>query len=434
MREGGLAMLLVASDFKTGALRRLNATTELLQDKSREAGKTRMLLLRVPDATIDSLLTGVAKEPGVIAVSKSYVRAPTTNDPYWNGQQAAGLRTAFLDYWWALFGTGNAGVKVAVVDSGVNEIPDLSGKLEAGINFIDPQTPDDTSDTVGHGTEVASIIAASTNNGIGIAGIAPNVHVVPVKACVEAFPGSGSTLCPDRVLEEALNWAANEAGLGAIDVVNLSVSGPDNNPVIDYHLARLEQYDAITVAAAGNDGASVYFPARSSHVVAVAGTAPNGGRDPNSNYGPEIDVAAPYQTYSLDKNNFPVYVEGTSFSTPVIAGLAALYKSAIFVGYAHMAQITVHQSYWSADTGNGVPNYLLWNGYVENFSCATFDFNKDSRIDVADEQMIAARYGSYFGSPIYEARFDLDPHPNRDGDVDIKDLQRVFGRDGFHCR
>lgn len=425
---------LADADFNTGTLRQLEPQTELVFDHHSVDG-SRLLAAVAPDDRVDAILEALRKDPHVRAAGRNYPlqRQFEPNDPSWPAQKNAGLALLGLPRAWDL-SRGHPSVRVAVVDSGVNAIPDLVGRLDPGINVGANPPSENVQDTEGHGTMLASIIAAQ-HNSTDIAGIAPNIRIVPVKT-------------PENVayLNLALDWIKFEHDSGSpIHVVNVSfgaVAG-GQDPTTNGLLEDLDERGMIVVASAGNAGESaVFWPASNEHVIAVGGTDTSGGRDYRSNYGSALDVAAPYQNWARDHINSPVYFEGTSSSTAVVAGLAALFKStqpqlaslgSSFderVGFMRALSWYAKAHEWDAQTGYGVPDAweLLWPWF-----CWRFDYIPDGRIDVYDAQYLASRHGADVGQPRYDVAFDLHPPLVPDGDVDIVDLQRLFGLWGSGC-
>jgi len=434
MRFTGLASAIVGSSFNTGTFRSAHPDVDLLFEGTADPLGNRLVYVRVPDSDIDAFVSRAGTLPGVIAgPGKAYVWHVATSDPYWQGQQDAGLSLSDLSKPWQL-STGS-GVRIAIVDTGVNEISDLMGKIVAERNLVPGEPPDSAADDSGHGTSVAAVAAARADNAVGIAGVAPDAAIVAVRACYAV--ANGVAECAQPVLDLALGWVFAEAFNGSIHVVNLSVTGSAPvTPVQAYYLSEIDQLGVAVVVAAGNDGNDTLSGlAASPDVTTVVGTLPDGSPHPLSNSGSEADVAAPYQTYSIDHNNAPVYSEGTSFSAPVISGVLALYRSAVFTDIYlrydwHRRWRDRSGAGWAPELGYGVPtgDYLYRTMY--HFACATFDFDGDRWVDVRDEQLIAWRFNTWWQNPRYDPKYDVEPSYTGDLDIDIKDLQRVFGRDG----
>jgi subtilisin family serine protease len=221
--------------------------------------------------------------------------------------------------------TGVADVVIAVVDTGVDLThPDLRNKVVGpGYDFVNNDA--DATDDNGHGTMVAGIAAAETDNYEGIAGVAWNSKILPVKVLNAAGTGSSSGIA------NGILWAADRGA----QVFNLSFGAPArDNAVEDALKYAFETKGAFIAAAAGNDNTAVYYPAAyDRYVCAVAATDYNDLRATWSNFGAEIDVAAPganiistYPVAMADK--FPPYIwqDGTSLASAHVAGLAALIK------------------------------------------------------------------------------------------------------------
>lgn len=241
-----------------------------------------------------------------------------------------GLRSVQADDAWDVI-LGNRTVVVAVVDTGVWWThSDIRGNMWSntdgthGYDFIDGDTNPMDEDAAGgtfHGTGVAGVIAALTNNGNDIAGAA-QVSVMAVRAL--GANGEGSSFNTSQ----AIRWAADRGAR----VINLSLGtngtfgGPtDLQLAIDYAWRR----GALIVAAAGNSGASsLDFPARLPNVVSVAALDENGQRASYSNYGSGLDISAPgTRILTLTSNNQIHYLSGTSLAAPFVTAAAALLLS-----------------------------------------------------------------------------------------------------------
>lgn len=206
------------------------------------------------------------------------------------------------------------GVKVAVVDTGVMaNHPDLSGKVtEYDIGY-------GTGDGAGHGTHVAGIIAASVNNGLGGAGIAPGAEIISVRV----FNGNGKT--SDYYVAKGIDKAV---AAGA-QVINLSLGGPGFSQDLKRAVTQAINKGVCVVAAMGNDGMNqVSYPAAFDGVIGVVASDTNNTRAQYSNFGPWADIAAPGTAiYSSTYDGSFGLKDGTSMAAPAVSGAVALYKS-----------------------------------------------------------------------------------------------------------
>ena len=216
---------------------------------------------------------------------------------------------------------GANGVVVAVCDTGVDAShPDLSANLSLpGYNTADGSA--NTAPVAEHGTAVAGIIDAAGNNGIGGAGVAWNVKVLPVRVSNNA---DGSAWCSN--MAAGIEWASDHGA----KVINLSYDITGCPRTIDAAAQYAKGKGAITFVAAGNGGLNLSgtsFPA--THAFLLVGATDNSGqRATFSNYGPPIDLVAPgVSIYAPLPGNTYAYGTGTSFSAPISAGIAALLLS-----------------------------------------------------------------------------------------------------------
>jgi len=229
---------------------------------------------------------------------------------------------------------GDEEIIIAIIDTGMDLLhPDLDEKIySSGYDFINDDS--DATDDNAHGTHVAGIAAAETHNNEGIAGVAWNCKLLPVKVLNDLGEGGYSEMI------EGIIWAADNGA----DVMNLSLGGNFPSTSLENALKYAYDMDIVIVAAAGNDGGSVLYPAAyDEYCLAVAATDYNDERVDfsnsgglwESNSGPEIDVAAPgalimstVPTWLWGPGSFPyAWGDGTSQAVPHVAGLAALIKS-----------------------------------------------------------------------------------------------------------
>ena len=209
---------------------------------------------------------------------------------------------------------GSPSITIAILDTGVDlDHPDLAGKLVAIKNFTSSPTADDLR---GHGTHVAGIAAALTNNGIGVAGLGYSATLMNVKVLGDDGFGFYSWIANGIV------WAADNGA----DIINMSLSGSSASSTWESAVNYAWNRGVLIVAAAGNDGDSLpEYPAYYENCMAVAATDQLDKIPSWSNRGDWVDVAAPGNgIYSTLPEGTYGYKSGTSMAAPHVAGLAAL--------------------------------------------------------------------------------------------------------------
>jgi len=243
------------------------------------------------------------------------------NDPYFIPYQWDKW-VMYADQAWDVVG-GSMDVKVAVVDCGVDwQHPDLAANFktgELGYDFIgndnDPRPDDPGIPESFHGTHVAGIIAATRNNGQGVAGWSL-VQLLSLRVLNDS--GSGTT----DVVASGIRWAADHGAR----VINMSLTSSSSSTPMEEACAHAESLGVVVVAASGNEGQqAIGYPAALSQCIAVGASSADSRLASFSNYGPEQEVVAPGTTIlSCVPGGAYGQADGTSMAAPQVAGVAAL--------------------------------------------------------------------------------------------------------------
>jgi len=242
------------------------------------------------------------------------------DDALWDTWQAD-MRLIGMPSAWGIT-TGSTNVVVAVLDTGyelnhedLDAVPIVSRRnIRTGTNNVN--------DGYGHGTHVAGTIASSTNNGLGVASMAPGVTIMPVKV----LDADGHGYWSDFL--DGVDWAVAHGA----DVINLSLgSYLSTTQVANWQPTFTAAWEAGTmvIAAAGNNNNNtLFYPASFANVLSVSATTNTDIKASFSSYGPAVDVSAPgVGIASTYRDNRYVTMNGTSMATPHVAGLAALIRS-----------------------------------------------------------------------------------------------------------
>lgn len=239
----------------------------------------------------------------------------STNDTY--ASSMWGINRLNAQTAWDLPGVNRGnGVKVAVVDTGVSVHDDLQGTILAGYDAT-AAAGNGRNDGHGHGTHVAGTIAATANNGRGVAGVAPNASIIPVKVLSDS--GSGYT----SDVAEGIVWAADHGA----DIISMSLGG-GSAAAMQTAVEYAQSKGDLVIAAAGNSrqsGSPTSYPAAYAGVLGVAATTSDDSIAYYSNQGSYVDIAAPGSSImsTIPTNSYASW-SGTSMATPHVSGVAAL--------------------------------------------------------------------------------------------------------------
>ena len=318
---------------------RANVTRAGLRVVDRLDIDTPILLVESTSRSTEDLVASLKKDQGVEISQPNYWFSITQNIRPASPRAAAPNDELFAKEWhmdrvkaldaWN-HGTGNKDFIVSVVDTGVDyNHPDLKANMIIGEDYTgeDP-TGKDPIDSFGHGTHVAGIIGAIANNGIGVAGAAPNVKIMAVK--VLGVKGGGSLISIAKGIKYSVDKGAK--------IVNLSLGGPAVTDLISSAVGFWAvKKGALLMAAAGNSAGQIGTPARiDDYYMAVGASDETDKLAKFSCFGKELSIVSPgtniwatTPTYKVPLNDYGYAMnyaplQGTSMATPLAAGIAAL--------------------------------------------------------------------------------------------------------------
>jgi thermitase len=277
-------------------------------------------VVRIPENTVKEKVAAYRGEASVQFAEPDFIAEAifTPNDPYLVKQW--GMTKIQAPEAWDIT-QGSTEVKIAILDTGIDQNhEDLAAKIVANKNFTLSRTVDDK---YGHGTHVAGIAAAITNNGKGVAGVGFNSSLMNIKVLGDTGTGYYSWIA------QGIIWAADNGA----KVINLSLGGMSASTTLESAVNYAWNKGAVLVGAAGNSNTSApLYPAYYENCIAVAATDQSDAKASWSNYGDWVDIAAPgvdiFSTMPNHKNRIGILnygsLSGTSMSTPHVAGVAAL--------------------------------------------------------------------------------------------------------------
>jgi serine protease len=282
--------------------------------------------LVVHAADVGDVRRAVAAVPGVLYVEDDLPLSSRimSNDPRLPSQY--GVPQMRVDAAWGLApGYGSSSIKVAVLDTGLlrsHEDFTPASRFLTGYNYVNGNA--NPNDDCGHGTHVTGTVAATTNNGKGVAGMS-QATILPMRV-LSAVGGLLSLQCTGSTstVAQAIRDSADQGAR----IISMSIGGGSSTTLesaVNYAWGK----GSILVAAAGNDGASnsIDYPGAYANVVAVGATNAAKGRASFSDMGPQLDVMAPGDTiWSTTYSSSTSYgtMSGTSMATPHVAGVLAL--------------------------------------------------------------------------------------------------------------
>jgi subtilisin family serine protease len=285
----------------------------------------------------DQILESLKNAPSILWVEQDgwlHASEVIPDDDFYQAQQGNLAAIGLPEAW--VYTTGGSDWPIAVVDTGVDlDHPDLEAKIWTNPDEIPDNDLDDDDngyvddvqgwnfvlgnaipqDDSSHGSHVAGIAAAHTNNLIGVAGVAWQTPIMPLKALNASGDGQASDIAA------AILYAADNGAR----VINLSLGDDQEYQTITDAVAYARSLGCLLVAAVGNGSTAVEYPAATQGVLAVASSDNAGIPSVFSNRGPEVDLVAPGEDiFSANKSNSYTFMTGTSMSTPHVSGLAAL--------------------------------------------------------------------------------------------------------------
>ncbi len=284
--------------------------------KGRRIGRSNLYIVDLPGNGSEKAIAALlAKHPQLKFAEQDQRVAPAfaANDPYVGSEWHLGKIGADI----AWDSAQGSNITIAILDSGVDAShPDLSARMVAGWNFYDNNA--DTSDVNGHGTAVAGASAATSNNGQGVASVAGQARIMPVRIADANAYAYWSTVA------QGLTWAADNGAR----VANISYVGVAASSTVQSAANYMKSKGGLVVVAAGNNGIDEGF-APTTSMIPVSATDSNDVKTSWSSYGNFVAMSAPGQTIwtTVRGGGYQAWW-GTSLASPVVAGVVGLMMSA----------------------------------------------------------------------------------------------------------
>ncbi|MBK4735135.1 S8 family serine peptidase [Noviherbaspirillum pedocola] len=324
-----------------------------LNARSRRMGKSSLHVVEVPPGSATAIAARLKNHPQIklVELDRRLPHAFMPNDPVSPNGGAWHLNKIGATTAWD--STMGAGVTIAILDSGVNAWhPDLAANMVSGYNAVDYNS--NTDDTCGHGTAVAGTAAAVINNGQGTPGIAGQSRIMPVK--VAAYDSSyNDCYAYYSTVTNGIVWAADHGAR----IANVSYSGVAGSTGIQNAGNYLKSKGGLLFVSAGNMGRDENLP-RTSSMVVVSATDNNDNLASWSSYGSFVSISAPGTgIWTTTRDGGYQAWSGTSFSSPLTAGVAALMMSA----NPSLDSATVESLLYSTAVDLGTPGRDSYFGY-----------------------------------------------------------------------
>jgi subtilisin family serine protease len=282
------------------------------------------VVLSQKNTSTEKLIKNLSAEQDIVSVEPNYIynkqdtgtAVSLPNDEFFEPYQW-NLSQIRAEKGWEITG-GTEDVIIAILDTGIDpNHQDLKGKLVEGFNTFDETNQ--STDQHGHGTHVAGITGAITNNVTGIAGVSWFNPIMPVKVLDEN--GEGSLY----EITSGIRWATDHGA----KVINMSLGDSEPSQMLYDAIRYAYEKDVVLIAAAGNDNVGTpMYPAGYDEVLSVSAVDQQQQKAVFSNYGEHIDVTAPGEHIpsTFPDNNY-VFMSGTSMAAPHVTGLAGLIRS-----------------------------------------------------------------------------------------------------------
>ncbi len=428
-----------ATDPALGLHRVVHAATDrararLVDEAVAHYGDTDEYVVEIPEgADINDILKDLLETGDYEHAEPDWMEFPTgtvPNDPQFGSSwqhDALESRAA-----WDINTGIDSPIVVAVVDVGVDTAhPDLVDNIVPGYNTVNELGTDeggDVSDTIGHGTFVAGLVGARGNNGSHVTGVGWGIKIMPVKVTNFSHGGAFSS-----EINQGARWAAENGA----QVINVSFSGGTSRSVGDT-AEYCKSLGALYFRGAGNAGGNMTAEDHPD-VILVGATTPNDTRWPSSNYGMPMDLVAPGNgVRSTTRNGGHAADSGTSFASPIAAGVAAM----IWTVNPELTPDEVKDILFTTVDDLGTPGRDAEFGYgrvnlraameaaaatVEPEPCVA-DFNDDGSVDLGDFSSLMVFFGLSSARSLGAENLDLTGDDVVDYD-DFSIFASEFGRE-----